>query len=133
MWNEFKQFALKGNVLDLAVGVIIGGAFGKIVSSLVEDILTPILGLLSGGINFTDLMIQFGEAKVKYGQFIQSVLDFFIIAFSIFLFIKIINRFKKKEEQKSDELIIDRTEELLTEIRDLLKEQKENSTKNETS
>ncbi|WP_374718317.1 large conductance mechanosensitive channel protein MscL [Neobacillus sp.] len=133
MWNEFKQFAMKGNVLDLAVGVIIGGAFGKIVSSLVEDILTPILGLLSGGINFTDLMIQFGEAKVKYGQFIQSVLDFFIIAFSIFLFIKIINRFKKKEEQKSDELIIDRTEELLTEIRDLLKEQKENSTKNETS
>ncbi|MCD4840253.1 large conductance mechanosensitive channel protein MscL [Neobacillus sedimentimangrovi] len=133
MWNEFKQFAMKGNVLDLAVGVIIGGAFGKIVSSLVEDILTPILGLLSGGINFTDLMIQFGEAKVKYGQFIQSVLDFFIIAFSIFLFIKIINRFKKKEEQKSDELIIDRTEELLTEIRDLLKEQKENFTKNETS
>ncbi|MED3625217.1 large conductance mechanosensitive channel protein MscL [Neobacillus thermocopriae] len=133
MWNEFKQFAMRGNVLDLAVGVIIGGAFGKIVSSLVEDILTPILGLLSGGINFTDLIIQFGEAKVKYGQFIQSVLDFFIIAFSIFLFIKIINRFKKKEEQKSDELIIDRTEELLTEIRDLLKEQKENSTKNETS
>lgn len=122
MWNEFKKFALKGNVLDLAVGVIIGTAFGKIVSSLVNDIIMPLIGLLMGGIDFKGLMITVGAAEVKYGLFLQTVVDFLIIAFSIFVFIKIIlERFKKKEEAKPAP-IIDKKEELLAEIRDLLKE-----------
>ncbi|MGJ7911753.1 large conductance mechanosensitive channel protein MscL [Neobacillus sp. LXY-1] len=134
MWNEFKQFAMKGNVLDLAVGVVIGGAFGKIVSSLVKDVLMPVIGFLTGGINLAKLSFKFGDVKLHYGLFIQSVIDFFIIAFSIFLFIKFINRFKKKEEPAKEELVkMDRQEELLTEIRDLLKEQKDFFRKNETS
>jgi large conductance mechanosensitive channel len=121
MWNEFKKFALKGNVLDLAVGVVIGAAFGKIVSSLVDDIIMPLVGLLMGGVNFTDLMVKVGGAQVKYGLFIQNVVDFFIVAFSIFIFIRIINnRFKKKEEA-APEPAVDPNVELLTEIRDLLK------------
>ncbi|WP_066370666.1 large conductance mechanosensitive channel protein MscL [Neobacillus fumarioli] len=130
MWNEFKQFAMKGNVLDLAVGVIIGSAFGKIVSSLVQDVLMPLIGLLSGGINFTDLAIKIGGAQLKYGQFIQNVINFFIISFSIFLFIKVINHFKRKEETEKK---IDKKEELLMEIRDLLKAEKDFTRKNETS
>ncbi len=133
MWNEFKQFAMKGNVMDLAVGVIIGGAFGKIVSSLVGDVLMPLIGLISGGNNLTKLAITVGEAEVKYGQFLQTVLDFFIIAFSIFLFVKVINRFKKKEEPVKVEVKVTRQEELLAEIRDLLKEDKDFFRKNETS
>ncbi|MGA5689222.1 large conductance mechanosensitive channel protein MscL [Cytobacillus pseudoceanisediminis] len=124
MWNEFKKFALKGNVLDLAVGVVIGAAFGKIVSSLVDDIIMPLVGLLMGGVDFTDLMVKVGGAEVKYGLFIQNVVDFFIVAFSIFIFIRIINnRFKKKEEEKPAPAV-DKNVELLTEIRDLLKSQK---------
>jgi large conductance mechanosensitive channel len=122
MWNEFKQFAMKGNVIDLAVGVIIGGAFGKIVTSLVQDVLIPLVGLLLGGVNFTKLSVQFGSAQLKYGLFLQAVVDFFIISFSIFLFIKFLNRFKKKEEKAEAEKVIDTKEELLMEIRDLLKE-----------
>ncbi|HJV32148.1 MAG TPA: large conductance mechanosensitive channel protein MscL [Bacillales bacterium] len=129
MWNEFKSFAMKGNVLDLAVGVIIGGAFGKIVSSLVQDMLMPLIGLLMGGVDFADLAIKIGDEKLNYGAFIQSIVDFFIISFSIFLFIKVINRFKRKEETK-EIAKVDRTEELLVEIRDLLKDF---SRKNETS
>jgi large conductance mechanosensitive channel len=129
MWNEFKQFAMKGNVLDLAVGVIIGGAFGKIVSSLVQDVIMPIVGLLIGNVDFSKL----AYGKLKYGLFIQSVVDFLIISFSIFLFIKFINRFKKKEEAAPPAAKIDRTEELLAEIRDLLKEDKDFLRKNETS
>ncbi len=91
MWKEFKKFAAKGNVLDLAVGVIIGGAFGKIVASLVDDIIMPIIGLLLGGINFSDLEIQVGDAGIKYGAFIQSIIDFLIISFSIFIFIRTVN------------------------------------------
>ncbi|MBG9449523.1 mechanosensitive ion channel protein MscL [Cytobacillus firmus] len=121
MWNEFKKFALKGNVLDLAVGVVIGAAFGKIVSSLVDDIIMPLVGLLMGGVDFTDLMVKVGGAQVKYGLFIQNVVDFFIVAFSIFLFIRILNnRFKKKEEA-APAPSVDKNVELLTEIRDLLK------------
>jgi large conductance mechanosensitive channel len=125
MWNEFKKFALRGNVLDLAVGVIIGAAFGKIVSSLVDDIIMPLVGvLIGGGIDFSSLAITVGKAEVKYGAFIQTIVDFLIIAFSIFIFVRIINRrFKKKEEevvQASPK--VDKKEELLTEIRDLLKE-----------
>lgn len=128
MIKEFKEFALKGNVLDLAVGVIIGGAFGNIVTSLVNDIIMPIMGLILGGINFTALQYvasTSGEEPIiiKYGEFIQSTIDFLIIAFSIFLFIKIITSFKKKEEEAPEEPPGPTKEEvLLTEIRDLLKE-----------
>ncbi|HVI20858.1 MAG TPA: large conductance mechanosensitive channel protein MscL [Bacillus sp. (in: firmicutes)] len=121
MLSEFKKFALKGNVLDLAVGVIIGGAFGKIVSSLVADLIMPIVGLLLGGVDFSSLSITYGKAVINYGAFLQTVVDFFIIAFSIFLFIRLISRFKKKEEVTESAPVIDAKEELLTEIRDLLK------------
>lgn len=131
MWNEFKQFALKGNVLDLAVGVIIGGAFGKIVSSLVKDVLMPIVGLLLGRINFSKLSITVGSAHLNYGLFLQEVVDFFIVAFSIFLFIKLINHFKRKEEKKPEAAKTETQEALLREIRDLLKE--DLLRKNETS
>jgi large conductance mechanosensitive channel len=128
MWNEFKAFALKGNVLDLAIGVIIGGAFGKIVSSLVNNILMPIIGLLIGGLDLTGLQFKFGNAVIKYGSFLQTVLDFFIVAFSIFLFIKGLSKFKRKEETKSidpEAPVLTGEEKLLTEIRDLLKQRQE--------
>ena len=124
MLNEFKKFALKGNVVDLAIGVIIGGAFGKIVTSLVNDIIMPLVGLLLGGIDLTKLDIAIGDASLKYGSFIQTVLDFLIIAFSIFFAIRFINRFKRKEEQKpAADPIPSKEEQLLTEIRDLLRQQ----------
>lgn len=129
MWNEFKQFAMKGNVVDLAVGVIIGGAFGKIVSSLVADVIMPLVGMIIGVVDFSDL----AYGKLKYGQFIQTVVDFLIISFSIFLFIKFLNRFKKKEEPAQVAAKVDRSEELLAEIRDLLKEDRDILRKNETS
>ena len=122
MWKEFKEFAVKGNVVDLAIGVIIGGAFGKIVTSLVNDLIMPLIGLLLGGIDFTGLEFKVGTAVVKYGAFIQSVVDFLIIAFSIFLFVRSINRFKKKEEEKPAEPAPSKEVLLLTEIRDILKE-----------
>ena len=122
MWKEFKKFAAKGNVLDLAVGVIIGGAFGKIVASLVDDIIMPIIGLLLGGINFSDLEIQVGDAGIKYGAFSQSIIDFLIISFSIFIFIRTVNKLKKKEMEKPLAPAEPTKEELLlTEIRDILK------------
>ncbi|NLY18968.1 MAG: large-conductance mechanosensitive channel protein MscL [Clostridiaceae bacterium] len=129
MLKEFKKFALRGNVLDLAVGVIIGGAFGKIVTSLVNDIIMPVLGILLGRINLQHLKLVIrpaegdtAELSVLYGAFIQNVIDFLIIAFSIFLVIRLINSFKKKEEEKPPEPPKPtREEELLTEIRDLLK------------
>lgn len=124
MWNEFKAFAIKGNVIDLAVGVVIGTAFGKIVSSLVNDMIMPILGLLMGGLNFTGLQVTFGDAVVKYGSFIQTVVDFLIIAFSIFLFVKALSKFKQKQDEKpADPPAPSKEELLLTEIRDLLKQQ----------
>ena len=126
MLNEFKQFAMRGNVIDLAVGVIIGSAFGKIVSSLVADMIMPIIGLLMGGVNFSNLAISIGKEEVRYGAFLQSVADFFIIAFSIFLFVKLITRFKKKEEVKNEKVLIDKKEELLMEIRDLMKQRENN-------
>lgn len=121
MLNEFKKFALKGNVLDLAVGVIIGTAFGKIVSSLVDDLIMPLVGLLVGGIDLTKLSFTIDNATVKYGSFIQTVVDFLIIAFSIFLFVRFFNQFKHKEEAKAEAPKVDSKEELLREIRDLLK------------
>jgi large conductance mechanosensitive channel len=121
MLNEFKKFAMRGNVIDLAVGVIIGGAFGKIVSSLVADIIMPIVAMLIGRVSVSDL--AFGS--IKYGIFIQSIIDFLIIAFSIFFFIKFLSRFKKKEEEVKVVVQIDKKEELLAEIRDLLRAEKD--------
>ena len=123
--KEFKEFAVKGNVMDMAVGVIIGGAFGKIVTSLVNDILMPILGIVTGGIDFTGLKATIGDANITYGQFVQSVIDFVIIAFCIFLMIKGMNKLnRKKEEPAPAEPEAPKgptQEELLAEIRDLLK------------
>ena len=122
--NEFKDFAMRGNVLDLAVGVIIGGAFGKIVSSVVDDLLMPVIGMLIGGLDFKALSINIGEAKIMYGNFIQNVIDFTIIAFCIFVLIKGINSLsRKKEEPAAPEPPAEPSneEKLLSEIRDLLK------------
>lgn len=130
MFKEFKEFAVKGNVIDLAVGVVIGGAFGKIVTSLVNDIIMPIVGTLTGGINFKDLKIVIKEAHgevsavtFNYGSFIQNVVDFLIIAFSIFLFIKLINKLKREKKAEAVKEEVKQSEEvlLLQEIRDLLK------------
>jgi large conductance mechanosensitive channel len=118
--KEFRDFAMKGNVIDLAVGVIIGAAFGKIVASLVEDMVMPLLGVLIGGLDFKNLVFQVGAAKIAYGKFLQNCLDFLIIAWAIFLGVKLINRFRRKEEAAP--AAPPRQEVLLGEIRDLLKE-----------
>ena len=133
--KEFKEFAVKGNVMDMAVGVIIGGAFGKIVTSLVSDVLMPLIGKMTGGMSFTDLFVNLGDGEYKtlaeaqeagaavlaYGQFIQNIIDFIIIAFCIFLMIKGMNKLKKKEEPAPEVPAGPTQEELLAEIRDLLK------------
>lgn len=121
MINEFKTFISRGNVVDMAVGVIIGSSFGKIVTSLVNDVLMPIIGIILGGLDFSNLSIKFNNAVISYGLFIQSVIDFLIIALCIFMMVKFFEKFKKKEE-KTDEKIVDEKIELLKEIRDLLKE-----------
>lgn len=123
--NEFKTFAMRGNVIDMAVGIIIGAAFGKIVSSVVGDVIMPVIGLFVGGLDFTTLQFTVGESVIKYGNFIQVTFDFTIVAFAVFMLIKGLNSIKKKEEAAavapanpqlpSQEII------LLTEIRDLLK------------
>lgn len=121
--DEFKAFAMKGNVIDLAVAVVIGGAFGKIVSSLVENIITPFIGLLLRGVDFSGLSYTVGDAVLAYGAFIQSVIDFVIIAFVIFLAIKGMNSMQKKEEAPKEEKPVEPSEEvkLLREIRDNLR------------
>ena len=136
--KEFKEFAVKGNVMDMAVGVIIGGAFGKIVSSLVDDILMPLIGKATGGVSFTDLFVNLGDGTYKtlaeakeagaavfaYGQFIQNIVDFIIVAFCIFLMLKGINKMNRKKEEPAPEPEAPAgptQEELLAEIRDLLK------------
>ena len=120
--NEFKEFISRGNVVDMAVGVFIGGAFGKIVTSLVNDILMPLIGTVLGGLDFTSLVLKVGNAKIAYGTFIQSIVDFLIIAFCIFVMIKLFEKIKrteeKEEEAPKEEYII-----LLEEIRDLLKKE----------
>ena len=128
--GECKKFISKCNVVDMAVGVIIGGSFGKIVTSLVNDIITPIIGIIIGGIDFSNLSIQINEAKIMYGNFIQTIIDFLIIAICIFTVIRTFEKIKNKKEEvvvekpkKSDEVL------LLEEIRDLLK--KETSEKEE--
>ena len=127
--QEFKAFALKGNVMDMAVGVIIGGAFGKIVTSIVSNIIMPPIGVLLGGVDFTDLKVtlkaateEAEEVTLNYGQFIQDVVDFLIIAFCIFMMLKGINKLNRKKEEPAPEAPKGPTqEELLAEIRDLLK------------
>jgi large conductance mechanosensitive channel len=100
MWKEFKEFIQRGNVIDLAVGVIIGGAFAKIVSALVNDIIMPVVGVFLGGINFSNLSFSIGNAVIKWGDFVQAVVDFLIIAIIVFLIVRAINRLHKKEPQK---------------------------------
>ncbi|WP_107791433.1 large-conductance mechanosensitive channel protein MscL [Campylobacter concisus] len=127
--SEFKEFAMRGNVIDMAVGVVIGGAFGKIVSSLVGDIIMPVVGVVTGGVNFTDLKLTLKEAvdsapavTINYGSFIQTMVDFLIIAFCIFCVIKALNSLKKKPvEEAPSEPETPADIALLTEIRDLLK------------
>ena len=118
--TEFRDFSVKGNVVDLAVGVIIGAAFGKIVSSLVEDIVMPWIGSL-GRVDFKSLMWQVGDAKIMYGKFLQTCVDFFIITAAIFVMVKIINELRRKYEDKPPAATPPRQEQLLEEIRDLLK------------
>jgi large conductance mechanosensitive channel len=127
--KEFKEFAMKGNVMDMAVGVIIGAAFGKIVSSLVDDVLMPLVGMITGNVDFTGLAFQIGEgeeaAVLKYGNFIQNTVDFIIVAFCIFLMLKGINKLNRKKEEPAPEPEAPKgptQEELLAEIRDLLKQ-----------
>jgi large conductance mechanosensitive channel len=122
MLNEFKAFIAKGNVLDLAVAVIMGGAFGAIVKSLVNDIIMPIIGIVMGGVDFTMLAVQVGEASITYGNFIQALIDFLIIAFVIFMIVRTANNAKKQEEAAPPAPPEPSAEEkLLAEIRDLLK------------
>jgi large conductance mechanosensitive channel len=121
--KEFREFAIKGNAVDLAVGVIIGAAFGKIVASLVGDVAMPLLGTLLGGLDFSGLAVQIGQAKIMYGKFIQTCVDFIIIAWAIFLAVKVINRLKRKQEAAAP-AAPPRQEVLLEEIRDLLKQRR---------
>ena len=138
MWKEFKEFAFKGNVLDMSIGVIIGGAFGKIVTSLVNDIIMPFFGFITAGTDFTSLKLVLSpaeldaagaglnpEAAIMSGNFIQNIFDFFIVAFCIFFFVQQISKLKKKNEEPAPEPAPagPTTEELLSEIRDLLKQQ----------
>ena len=126
IWEEFKKFISKGNVIDLAVGVIIGGAFQKIVTSLVNDILMPIIGIIIGGHDFSNLTLKVKDATINYGVFIQNILDFLIVAFCIFMVIKIFNTIadNTKNKKKKEEVVLKKSNEelLLEEIRDLLKE-----------
>lgn len=145
MLNEFKKFISKGNVVDLAVGVVVGGAFSKIVSSLVNDIIMPLIGIIIGGIDFTNLSLKVGEATINYGMFIQNIIDFLIISFCIFLVVKALNtlddmtkkklekikkeeKVEKKEEEKVSEEIL-----LLREINNSLKKQNKNTKKAKNS
>ena len=133
--SEFKEFITKGDVVDLAVGVIVGGAFGKIVTSLVNDILMPIIGVIIGGIDFTNLSVKIADAEIKYGSFIQQIVDFLIISLCVFEFVKIITRITKlaDKEEKVEEAVKEAVEEVkeeteldvLKEIRELLKEKED--------
>ncbi len=141
MWKEFKEFAFKGNVLDMSIGVIIGGAFGKIVTSLVNDVIMPFFGFLTAGTDFKSLKFVMSpaqidaagtiikpEAAIMYGNFLQNVFDFFVVAFCIFIFVQQITKLRKRNEEPAPEPAPEAppaptTEELLAEIRDLLKQQ----------
>lgn len=123
MIKEFKKFIARGNVLDLAVGVIVGGAFSSIVTSLVNNIFTPLIGLIMGGVDFSNLSITFKDTQIMYGAFIQSVINFLIVAFCLFIIVKFVNRLTRKKEEKKEEKKDTRSAELkaLEEIRDILK------------
>ena len=121
MLKEFKKFIARGNVLDLAVGVIVGGAFSSIVTSLVNNIFTPIIGLIVGGIDFSSLSITFRDTKIMYGAFIQSVIDFLIVAFCLFIVVKTVNKVTHKKEEKTAKPVKSEELKTLEEIRDLLK------------
>ena len=127
MLKEFKKFISRGNVLDMAIGVIIGGAFGKIVTSVVNDLLMPLLGIVMGGLDFSNLSLKIGKSEILYGSFIQNVVDFLIIAICIFLIMKIVNKITHKEKKEEKKIVEPPTKtddiRLLEEIRDLLKEQ----------
>lgn len=121
--KEFKTFAMRGNVVDLAIGIVIGAAFGKIVTSLVENIVTPLIGLILGGVNLTHFSLTLGSTTVAYGVFLQSIIDFVIVAFAIFVAIKLMNNLRTKEEKTPEsKKLVEPTEEvkLLREIRDLM-------------
>lgn len=144
MLNEFKKFISKGNVVDLAVGVVIGGAFSKIVSSLVNDIIMPFIGVIIGGINFTNLSLKVGDATINYGMFIQNIIDFLIISFCIFLVVKALNtlddmtkkkieKLKKEEKVEKKEEIVSEEILLLREISNSLKKQNKNVKKTKNS
>ena len=127
--NEFKDFISRGNVLDMAVGVIVGSAFGKIVTSLVDNILMPLIGVIIGGYDFSNLAIKVGNAQIKYGIFIQNIIDFLIVALCLFIVVKTLNRLnekvkKEKQEKENKEVKIDENLVVLKEIRDLLKKNK---------
>ena len=125
MIKEFKKFISRGNVIDLAVGVVVGNAFSKIVSSLVDNIIMPLVGIVIGGIDFTKLSLKVLDVKIEFGIFLQNVVDFLIIAFCIFIVIKIFNKITKKEDKKEEVKSTKTNQEiLLEEIRDLLKEKK---------
>lgn len=121
---EFKKFAMRGNVLDMAVGVIVGGAFTSIVNSLVGDIFMPVIGIITGGVDFSALVFTLNGVNINIGNFINAIINFLLIAFSVFMFVKVINSHKKKEEEAKPAPVISNEEKLLTEIRDLLKESK---------
>ena len=123
MLKEFKKFIARGNVLDMAVGVIVGGAFSAIITSLVNNIFTPIIGLILGGVDFSNLAITFRNTKIMYGAFIQSVIDFLIVAFCLFIVVKVVNSLTHHRKEKELEKKPEKTPELKTleEIRDLLK------------
>lgn len=130
LMNEFKEFISKGNVIDMAVGVIIGSAFSKIVSSLVNDVLMPLIGIIIGGLDFTSLSIKIKDSEILYGSFIQNIVDFLIISICIFTVIKIMNKFKKhKPDEAPKPVEIPEDIKLLTEIRDLLKKEKKKQAK----
>lgn len=123
IFKEFKEFISKGNVIDMAVGVIIGGAFSKIVTSLVNDIIMPLIGIIIGGLDFTSLSITVKDSEIMYGSFIQNIVDFLIIAVCIFTVIKVINKFKKPKVEDAKPVETPEDIKLLTEIRDLLKKE----------
>ena len=126
MLKEFKKFIARGNVLDLAVGVIVGGAFSSIVTSLVNNIFTPIIGLIVGGVDFSSLSITFRDTKIMYGAFIQSVIDFLIVAFCLFIVVKTVNKVTHKKEEKTAKPVKSEELKTLEEIRDLLKNDVQN-------
>lgn len=130
MFKAFKEFAFRGNVIDLAVGVILGAAFSGIIKSLVDSVFMPLIGIIIGGIDVKGLSVMVGNAELQYGQFLQASIEFLLIAFALFLFVKGITSFRKKEEVVEEEAAPTTEEKLLTEIRNALVRQNESSTKN---